>query len=42
MTVEDYMLEGICNGCDADPAHCYNLGYCQYDEQEDCNNADTE
>lgn len=31
MTVEDYMLEGICDGCDQDPAMCYNLGYCYYD-----------
>ena len=43
MNVEDYMLEGICEGCDQDPAMCYNLGYCFYDllndEREAENNA---
>jgi hypothetical protein len=30
--VADYIAEGICNGCDQDPAKCYNLGYCIYDK----------
>ena len=32
MDVEDYMLEGVCEDCDQDPAKCYNLGYCYYDK----------
>lgn len=35
MTPEDYIIEGICNGCDQDPAQCYNQGYCEYDEPEE-------
>ena len=35
MDVEDYMLEGICDGCDQDPAMCYNLGYCYYDHLQE-------
>ena len=34
-SVEDYILEGICEGCDQDPAKCYNLGYCFYDHEND-------
>jgi hypothetical protein len=33
MDVQDYITEGICNGCDQDPAECYNLGYCIYEEE---------
>lgn len=32
MSVEDYMLEGICEDCDHDCTDCYNLGYCYYDK----------
>lgn len=35
MDVQDYMLEGICEDCDQDPAMCYNLGYCYYDHLND-------
>ena len=31
MCVEDYILEGICAGCDQCPTKCMNLGYCFYD-----------
>ena len=32
MIVEDYILLGVCEDCDHDPADCYNLGYCYYDK----------
>ena len=28
------ILENFCEFCDQDPANCYNLGYCIY--EEDC------
>lgn len=31
MSVEDYILNGICEGCDQDPAKCHLQGYCEYD-----------
>lgn len=34
-SVEDYMLDGDCEGCDQDPTLCYELGYCIYDKQEE-------
>ena len=34
MDVQDYIIEGICDGCDQDPTECYNLGYCIYDGPE--------
>lgn len=37
MSIEFYISEGICNGCDQDPAECYNLGYCIYDGKEGTN-----
>lgn len=33
--VEDYVLDGDCDGCDQDPAECYNLGYCIYDHEQE-------
>lgn len=33
MDVEDYILDGICEGCDQDPTKCLNQGYCEYDEE---------
>ncbi len=40
MTVLDYIVEGICNGCDQCPICCEAQGYCEYDgpEQEVNNN----
>lgn len=37
MTVLDYIVEGICNGCDQCPICCEAQGYCEYDgpEQEE-------
>ena len=32
MSVEDMILEGYCEGCDQDPANCYNKDYCIYEE----------
>lgn len=34
MSVEDRICEMICDGCDQDPAKCYNQGYCEYDKEE--------
>ena len=31
MYVEDYILSGICEGCDQDPTRCFNEGKCFYD-----------
>lgn len=31
MYVEDYILNGICEGCDQDPVGCFNEGKCFYD-----------
>lgn len=36
MSVEDRIVNGICEGCDQDMASCYNKGYCEYDKEE-CN-----
>lgn len=33
MSVEDRIYDGICDGCDMDPAMCYNQGYCEYDKE---------
>jgi hypothetical protein len=38
MFVEDYLHEGICNGCDQDPTKCLHQGYCEYEQEEDNNN----
>ena len=32
--VEDNIIEGRCDGCDQDPAKCYNQGYCEYEKEE--------
>ena len=37
MTVEQYILEGICCGCDQDPAQCHLQGYCEYDGPDNNN-----
>lgn len=29
--VMDYICDNICEGCDQDPAKCFNQGYCEYD-----------
>lgn len=34
MSVEDRIYDMICDGCDCDPAQCYNQGYCEYDKEE--------
>lgn len=34
MSVEDRIYDMICDGCDQDPAMCYNQGYCEYDKEE--------
>lgn len=34
MSVEDRICDMICDGCDQDPAMCYNQGYCEYDKEE--------
>lgn len=34
MSVEDRICNMICDGCDQDPAMCYNQGYCEYDKEE--------
>lgn len=34
MSVEDRILNGICDGCDQDMAKCYNQDYCEYDKEE--------
>ena len=34
MDVEDYILNGIREGCDQDPYKCLNQGYCEYDKKE--------
>ena len=34
MSVEDRILNGICDGCDQDMAKCYNQNYCEYDKEE--------
>ena len=34
MSVEDRIYNMICDGCDQDPAMCYNQGYCEYDKEE--------
>ena len=33
--VIDYLCDHICEGCDQDPAQCFNQGYCEYDGPED-------
>lgn len=35
MDIEDYILNGICEGCDQDPTKCLNQGYCEYDEEKE-------
>ena len=29
--VMDYICYQICEGCDQDPAKCFNQGYCEHD-----------
>ena len=33
LSVEDRILNGTCEGCDQDPATCYERDYCIYDEE---------
>lgn len=35
MDVEDYILDGICEGCDQDPTKCLTQGYCEYDKENE-------
>ena len=35
MTVSDYILNGICNGCDMDPISCLEKKECFYDARHD-------
>lgn len=35
MSVEDRILEGICDGCDQDPTQCWCKEYCIYEEETD-------
>ena len=37
VSVEDRILEGMCDECDQDPACCYEKDYCQYEEYEEGN-----
>ena len=32
LSVEDRILEGLCNDCDQDPVQCYERDYCIYEE----------
>ena len=32
-SVEDLILDGTCEGCDQDPAECYNRDYCIYEKE---------
>ena len=34
LSVEDRMIEGMCEGCDQDPVTCHLKDYCIYDEEE--------
>lgn len=40
MTVEGYIENGICVGCDICPAKCMNLGFCFYDGKSEGGNDD--
>lgn len=35
MTVEEYIVEGVCYDCDCDVCKCFNQGYCEYDGKEE-------
>ena len=35
MYVEDYILNGICEGCDQDPTRCLCDGFCFYDHMRE-------
>lgn len=34
MNVEDYMLDGICEGCDIDPIKCHSENSCYYESKK--------
>ena len=42
MTVDKYMEEGICVGCDQCPIKCLNQHYCEYDGPEQIILSDTQ
>lgn len=33
--VMDYICDHVCDGCDQDPAKCFNQGHCEYDGPDD-------
>jgi hypothetical protein len=34
LSVEDKMLEGLCDGCDQDPIQCWEKDFCIYEEEQ--------
>jgi hypothetical protein len=37
-SVEDMILDGVCDECDQDPAQCFECGHCVYLDVQEANN----